>query len=160
MRCPGTDRQLVWTSSKFCLMRTWLTSLIFSYSSTLTVAVSTCSSAHLSSSRFGSTRGDMHRWSSRSRAQSSTRRFWETLRRSFRIPRSCFVFARLRACTHPLTQCDIDAHFAAHNIIFDLTLCEWRFINPNKHLTEIKGGDWAGQDSVYASSGCPSTCVG
>jgi hypothetical protein len=27
-------------------------------------------------------------------------------------------------------------------------------------LIRVSGGDRAGQDAVYASSGCPSTCVG
>ncbi|KAJ3570796.1 hypothetical protein NP233_g4172 [Leucocoprinus birnbaumii] len=40
----------------------------------------------------------------------------------------------------PNTSCDISQHFAAHNIIINLTFC----------------GDWAG--SVYSQSGCPSTC--
>jgi len=43
----------------------------------------------------------------------------------------------------PNTQCNIAQFFGQHNLIFDLTFC----------------GDWAGQDSVYAASGCPSTCV-
>ncbi|KAI0065071.1 2 beta-glucan [Artomyces pyxidatus] len=41
----------------------------------------------------------------------------------------------------PNTDCDIASHFGAHNIIINLTFC----------------GDWAG--NVYASSGCPSSCV-
>ncbi|KAJ7668207.1 glycoside hydrolase family 16 protein [Mycena rosella] len=41
----------------------------------------------------------------------------------------------------PDTSCDIGA-FVAHNIIINLTFC----------------GAWAGDASVYASSGCPSTC--
>ncbi|KAJ7692219.1 2 beta-glucan [Mycena rosella] len=41
----------------------------------------------------------------------------------------------------PNTSCDIGA-FVAHNIIIHLTFC----------------GAWAGDASVYASSGCPSTC--
>ncbi|KAF5335745.1 hypothetical protein D9611_009644 [Ephemerocybe angulata] len=41
----------------------------------------------------------------------------------------------------PENNCNIDQHFAAHNIIINLTLC----------------GDWAGQ--TYGSTGCPSTCV-
>ncbi|KNZ74687.1 putative glycosidase C21B10.07 [Termitomyces sp. J132] len=41
----------------------------------------------------------------------------------------------------PNTNCDIASHFDANNIVINLTFC----------------GDWAG--SVYASSGCPSTCV-
>ncbi|KAJ3534323.1 hypothetical protein NMY22_g6974 [Coprinellus aureogranulatus] len=41
----------------------------------------------------------------------------------------------------PNSQCNIAQHFAAHNIIINLTLC----------------GDWAG--GVYGQSGCPSTCV-
>jgi len=40
-------------------------------------------------------------------------------------------------------SCDIASHFGLHNIIIDLTFC----------------GDRAGQTAVYASSGCPSTCV-
>ncbi|KAF7975332.1 hypothetical protein HWV62_9769 [Athelia sp. TMB] len=43
----------------------------------------------------------------------------------------------------PNTDCDIASHFDANNIIINLTFC----------------GDWAGADSVYAASGCPSTCV-
>jgi hypothetical protein len=43
----------------------------------------------------------------------------------------------------PNTDCDLDAKLSAHNLIFDTTLC----------------GDWAGQASVYNSSGCPSDCV-
>ncbi|KAJ7688935.1 hypothetical protein B0H14DRAFT_3668472, partial [Mycena olivaceomarginata] len=42
----------------------------------------------------------------------------------------------------PSTTCDIEEHFAAHNFIINLPFC----------------GDWAGQASIYASSGCPSTC--
>ncbi|TFK16481.1 family 16 glycosyl hydrolase [Coprinopsis marcescibilis] len=41
----------------------------------------------------------------------------------------------------PNNQCNINQHFGPHNIVINLTLC----------------GDWAG--SVYAQSGCPSTCV-
>ncbi|ETW76293.1 glycoside hydrolase family 16 protein [Heterobasidion irregulare TC 32-1] len=41
----------------------------------------------------------------------------------------------------PNTSCDISSHFGPNNIIINLTFC----------------GDWAG--NVYASSGCPSTCV-
>ncbi|KAF4564594.1 hypothetical protein EYR36_002531 [Pleurotus pulmonarius] len=44
------------------------------------------------------------------------------------------------AAFFPNTQCDIASHFNEHNIIINLTFC----------------GDWAG--SVYAQSGCPSTC--
>ncbi|KAE9401830.1 glycoside hydrolase family 16 protein [Gymnopus androsaceus JB14] len=43
----------------------------------------------------------------------------------------------------PNTQCDLATEFGPNQIIFDLTLC----------------GDWAGQDLVYAASGCPSTCT-
>ncbi|KAJ7111332.1 glycoside hydrolase family 16 protein [Mycena epipterygia] len=43
----------------------------------------------------------------------------------------------------PSTTCDIADLFVAHNIIINLTFC----------------GDWAGAADVYASSGCPSTCV-
>ncbi|KAI0036128.1 endo-beta-glucanase [Vararia minispora EC-137] len=42
----------------------------------------------------------------------------------------------------PNTNCNIDSHFGPNNIVINLTFC----------------GDWAGQASVYASSGCPSTC--
>ncbi|RXW11593.1 hypothetical protein EST38_g14263 [Candolleomyces aberdarensis] len=41
----------------------------------------------------------------------------------------------------PDTNCNMDQHFAAHNIIINLTLC----------------GDWAG--SVFGRSGCPGNCV-
>ncbi|KAJ7450860.1 laminarinase [Mycena latifolia] len=41
----------------------------------------------------------------------------------------------------PNTSCDLE-EFVAHNIIINLTFC----------------GAWAGDASVYASSGCPSTC--
>ncbi|KAI0786692.1 concanavalin A-like lectin/glucanase domain-containing protein [Abortiporus biennis] len=40
-------------------------------------------------------------------------------------------------------NCDYDAHFNAHILVFDLTFC----------------GDWAGADSVYGSSGCPGNLV-
>ncbi|KAI0260898.1 2 beta-glucan [Gloeopeniophorella convolvens] len=43
----------------------------------------------------------------------------------------------------PNTSCDINAHFGPANIIVDIDLC----------------GSWAGTSSVYAASGCPSTCV-
>ncbi|KAF9567184.1 2 beta-glucanase [Agrocybe pediades] len=43
----------------------------------------------------------------------------------------------------PNNSCSISSKFGPHNIIFDLTFC----------------GDWAGSSSVYAASGCPSTCV-
>ncbi|KAJ6588043.1 glycoside hydrolase family 16 protein [Mycena capillaripes] len=42
----------------------------------------------------------------------------------------------------PSTTCDIE-DFVAHNIIINLTLC----------------GDWAGDAAIYASAGCPSTCI-
>ncbi|KAF7981763.1 hypothetical protein HWV62_31827 [Athelia sp. TMB] len=42
----------------------------------------------------------------------------------------------------PNTDCNISSSFGSLNIIINLTFC----------------GDWAGQSSVYASSGCPSTC--
>ncbi|KAF5381496.1 hypothetical protein D9757_008118 [Collybiopsis confluens] len=38
------------------------------------------------------------------------------------------------------TSCDFSSKFGPHQIVFDC-------------------GDWAGQDTVYAASGCPSTCV-
>ncbi|KIK40426.1 glycoside hydrolase family 16 protein [Suillus luteus UH-Slu-Lm8-n1] len=47
------------------------------------------------------------------------------------------------AAYFPNTHCDFSTHFGAHNIIINLTFC----------------GDWAGSSSVYANSGCPSTCV-
>jgi len=47
------------------------------------------------------------------------------------------------AAYFPSTDCDLASHFNANNIIINLTLC----------------GDWAGQSTVYANSGCPSTCV-
>lgn len=43
----------------------------------------------------------------------------------------------------PDNSCDISSHFGPNNIIINLTFC----------------GDWAGASSVYAASGCPSTCV-
>ncbi|KAJ7832861.1 hypothetical protein B0H14DRAFT_2222530, partial [Mycena olivaceomarginata] len=46
------------------------------------------------------------------------------------------------SATFPSTTRDIEEHFAAHNIITNLTFC----------------GDWAGQASIYASSECPSMC--
>ncbi|KAF7345767.1 Glycoside hydrolase family 16 protein [Mycena venus] len=42
----------------------------------------------------------------------------------------------------PNTNCNLDQFFDAHNIIINLTFC----------------GDFAGNPSVYAASGCPSTC--
>ncbi|KAG2158677.1 2 beta-glucan [Suillus bovinus] len=45
------------------------------------------------------------------------------------------------AAYFPDTDCDLSAHFGPQNIVINLTFC----------------GDWAG--SVYAASGCPSTCV-
>ncbi|KAG1835360.1 glycoside hydrolase family 16 protein [Suillus subalutaceus] len=47
------------------------------------------------------------------------------------------------AAYFPDTDCDFSTHFGEHNIIINLTFC----------------GDWAGSSSVYAASGCPSTCV-
>ncbi|KAK0466920.1 endo-beta-glucanase [Desarmillaria tabescens] len=41
----------------------------------------------------------------------------------------------------PSNSCSLASHFSAQNIIINLTFC----------------GDWAG--NVYASSGCPSSCV-
>lgn len=38
-------------------------------------------------------------------------------------------------------NCNVDQHFASHNIIFDWTFC----------------GDWAGQDSIWQNSGCSSS---
>ncbi|KAL4249522.1 Glycosyl Hydrolase Family 16 [Abortiporus biennis] len=51
----------------------------------------------------------------------------------------------VRDASFPLQtdNCDYDAHFNAHILVFDLTFC----------------GDWAGADSVYGSSGCPGNCV-
>ncbi|KAF8962582.1 2 beta-glucan [Flammula alnicola] len=43
----------------------------------------------------------------------------------------------------PSTSCPISSLFGPHNIVINLTFC----------------GDWAGASSVYAASGCPSTCV-
>jgi hypothetical protein len=47
------------------------------------------------------------------------------------------------AAFFPSTDCNISTFFGPHNIIINLTFC----------------GDWAGQSSIYAASGCPSTCV-
>lgn len=44
---------------------------------------------------------------------------------------------------YPSTNCDFSSHLGPHNIIINLTFC----------------GDWAGDSGVWASSGCPSTCV-
>jgi len=41
------------------------------------------------------------------------------------------------------SQCDIPSHFGSHHIIINLTLC----------------GDWAGQQAIYSSAGCPGSCV-
>ncbi|KII91941.1 glycoside hydrolase family 16 protein [Plicaturopsis crispa FD-325 SS-3] len=41
------------------------------------------------------------------------------------------------------TTCNIGTHFAGHHIIVNLDFC----------------GSYAGSSSVYASSGCPSTCI-
>ncbi|KAJ7111756.1 glycoside hydrolase family 16 protein [Mycena epipterygia] len=46
------------------------------------------------------------------------------------------------SASFPSTSCDIADMFTAHNIIINLTFC----------------GAWAGDASIYASSGCPSTC--
>ncbi|EIW78094.1 glycoside hydrolase family 16 protein [Coniophora puteana RWD-64-598 SS2] len=46
------------------------------------------------------------------------------------------------AAAFPNTDCDFSS-FTAHNIIVNIDLC----------------GSWAGSDTVYAASGCPSTCV-
>ncbi|KAJ7648657.1 hypothetical protein DFH06DRAFT_1332264 [Mycena polygramma] len=46
------------------------------------------------------------------------------------------------AAHFPDTSCNLREFFEANNIIINLTLC----------------GDFAGQASVYAASGCPSTC--
>ncbi|KZP26125.1 glycoside hydrolase family 16 protein [Athelia psychrophila] len=43
----------------------------------------------------------------------------------------------------PNTDCDIDTEFGSLNIVINLTFC----------------GDWAGSSSVYAASGCSSTCI-
>ncbi|KAK0202504.1 endo-beta-glucanase [Desarmillaria ectypa] len=45
------------------------------------------------------------------------------------------------AAYFPSNSCSLASHFSAQNIIINLTFC----------------GDWAG--NVYASSGCPSSCV-
>ncbi|OJA16778.1 hypothetical protein AZE42_03308 [Rhizopogon vesiculosus] len=47
------------------------------------------------------------------------------------------------AANFPNTDCDLETHFDANNIIINLTFC----------------GDWAGNSAVYAASGCPSDCV-
>ncbi|KIK66359.1 glycoside hydrolase family 16 protein [Collybiopsis luxurians FD-317 M1] len=43
----------------------------------------------------------------------------------------------------PNTSCGLAAKFGPHQIIINLTLC----------------GDWAGQDAVYAASGCLGSCI-
>ncbi|EGO00838.1 glycoside hydrolase family 16 protein [Serpula lacrymans var. lacrymans S7.3] len=47
------------------------------------------------------------------------------------------------AAYFPDTDCDFASHLGSHNIVINLTFC----------------GDWAGSSDVYASSGCPSSCV-
>ncbi|KAF9239252.1 glycoside hydrolase family 16 protein [Melanogaster broomeanus] len=47
------------------------------------------------------------------------------------------------AAYFPNTDCNLATHFDANYIIINLTLC----------------GDWAGNPSVYAASGCPLTCI-
>lgn len=63
------------------------------------------------------------------------------------------------------TNCDIPSHFGSHHIIINLTLCEsidfFVSVPSSFRLIELfSGGDWAGQQSIYASAGCPGTCVG
>ena len=36
----------------------------------------------------------------------------------------------------------------------------YALFEPISDETILPGGDWAGNPDVYASSGCPSTCVG
>jgi hypothetical protein len=41
------------------------------------------------------------------------------------------------------SSCDVATHFHEHSIVIDTTLC----------------GDWAGNDNVFASSGCQRSCA-
>ncbi|KAJ7209245.1 glycoside hydrolase family 16 protein [Mycena pura] len=86
-------------------------------------------------------------------AMERTKRFiavWFWARNDYRVPREVvegeFIISTSRwgtpAAYFPNTSCDL-ADWAPHNIIINLTLC----------------GDFAGNPAVYASSGCPSTCV-
>ncbi|KAH9945470.1 endo-beta-glucanase [Epithele typhae] len=43
----------------------------------------------------------------------------------------------------PSARCDFSTHLGPHWIVINLTFC----------------GDWAGQEGVYRSSGCPDTCI-
>ncbi|KIJ63521.1 glycoside hydrolase family 16 protein [Hydnomerulius pinastri MD-312] len=47
------------------------------------------------------------------------------------------------AAYFPDTDCNFATHLGPHNIMIDLDFC----------------GAWAGDSQVYASSGCPSTCI-
>ncbi|KAH9962451.1 endo-beta-glucanase [Russula dissimulans] len=47
------------------------------------------------------------------------------------------------AAYFPSTNCNISSYFGPANIIINIGLC----------------GDWAGDSTVYAASGCPSTCI-
>lgn len=59
----------------------------------------------------------------------------------------------------PNTDCNMATSFGSLNIIINLTFCPCNSFSP-QFLSFILhlGGDWAGQSSVYASSGCPATC--
>ena len=66
------------------------------------------------------------------------------------------------------SRCDIARKFGPENVIINLTFCAY-LLHPFDQSgvlcfvsdpTILPGGDWAGNPDVYASSGCPSTCVG
>jgi hypothetical protein len=60
----------------------------------------------------------------------------------------------------PSSQCDIGKHFAAHNIIINLTLCTSRrpcVVREVEADGRCAGGQWAGQ--TYNQNGCKGSCV-
>lgn len=65
----------------------------------------------------------------------------------------------------PNTDCNIATSFSSLNIIINLTFCTFLaylfgpLVWETNSCFYFSGGDWAGAASVYAASGCPSTCV-
>ena len=61
-------------------------------------------------------------------------------------------------------QCDINAHFGAHNIIINLTFCEClsyllRVYKMSSDRCVRAGGDWAGIPFFFNElGGCPGDC--
>ena len=67
------------------------------------------------------------------------------------------------AAYFPNTQCNIASYFGPASIIIDIDLCEWVRAISSINLPTGRGylgGDWAGNNGIYAASGCPGTCVG